>query len=154
MRVVLQRVKSASVIADGVLSGEIGHGYLLLLGVGQEDGEEDVRLLAEKIAKMRIFSDENGKMNLAVRDVQGGALVVSNFTLLADYRHGNRPAFTLAAAPEKANALYTLFIEILRERIGTVESGVFGADMQIEMIADGPVTITVDSALLRKGSAK
>ncbi len=154
MKVVLQRVNSASVTADGIPSGRIGKGYLLLVGVGMEDTELDVRLLADKIAKMRIFSDENGKMNRSVTDIGGGALVVSNFTLFADYRHGNRPAFTEAAPPETANALYTLFIDLLKQQVRTVESGVFGADMQIDMQADGPVTITVDSLLLRKGTAK
>ena len=106
--------------ADGTLSGAIGKGYLLLVGVGREDTELDARLLADKIAKMRIFSDENGKMNRSVTDIGGAALVVSNFTLFADYRHGNRPAFTLAAPPDRANALYTLFTDLLRQQIGTV----------------------------------
>lgn len=151
MTAVLQRVSRASVVADGVLSGKIEHGLLILLGVRQGDDEADARLLAEKIAKLRIFSDGNGKMNLSLTDVCGGALVVSNFTLNASYAHGNRPDYLTSASPTEANSLYSAFIVYLRERIKAVESGVFGADMKIDMTADGPVTIVMESSVLRKG---
>lgn len=151
MIAVLQRVFSASVVADGVPSGKCGKGYLILLGVLKEDTSADALLLAEKIAKLRVFSDENGKMNLSVTDVSGGALVVSNFTLGANYSHGNRPDFFESAPPSVAEPLYDEFSALLRERIGLVETGVFGADMQISMEADGPVTIVMDSLKLGKG---
>ncbi len=150
MRAVLQRVKNASVTADGAFSGEIGRGLLILVGVLDGDTEEDARLLAEKIAKLRIFSDENDKMNLSLLDVGGGALVVSNFTLGANYRHGNRPDYLASAHPSVSEPLYLHFCELLREKV-FVATGVFGADMQIQMTADGPVTIVMDSEVLRKG---
>ena len=148
MKAVLQRVKEASVTANGAFSGAIGQGLLILLGVMEGDTEGDARLLADKIAKMRIFSDVNGKMNLSVCDVGGGALVVSNFTLAANYRKGNRPDYLSAAKPTMAESLYLSFISYLKVAVPTVESGVFGADMQIDLTADGPVTITMDSAEL------
>lgn len=151
MIAVLQRVKSASVKADGVFSGEIGNGLLILLGVAKEDTVDDARLLAEKIVKCRIFSDENGKMNLSLLDVGGGALIVSNFTLNANYVHGNRPDYFASAAPSEAIPLYEYFVALVKEKIPSVATGVFGADMQIEMCADGPVTIVMDSLKLRKG---
>ena len=147
---VIQRVNSATVFADGVLSGSINKGLYLLLGVGRGDDEKDAILLAEKISKLRIFSDENGKMNLSVKDVSGRALVVSNFTLHANYAHGNRPDYLNSAPPDEAKRLYQLFIDELSIRIGKCESGVFGADMRTEMSTDGPVTIIMDSAVLRK----
>ncbi|MBQ2719546.1 MAG: D-tyrosyl-tRNA(Tyr) deacylase [Clostridia bacterium] len=151
MIAVLQRVHSASVIADGEPAGRIDKGLFILLGVLEEDTEEDARLLAEKIAKLRIFSDENDKMNLSVVDIGGGALVVSNFTLAANYAKGNRPDYLRAAPPAVADPLYQRFSELLRERVGTVENGVFGAHMDITVAANGPVTIVMDSAVLRKG---
>ncbi len=151
MIAVLQRVSSASVVADGVPSGKCEKGYLILLGVLKDDSAADALLLAEKISKLRVFSDENGKMNLSVCDVSGGALVVSNFTLGANYSHGNRPDFFESAPPALAEPLYEEFSSLLRERIGRVETGVFGADMQISMEADGPVTIVMDSKKLVKG---
>ena len=147
---VIQRVNSATVYADGVLSGRIDKGLYLLLGVKVDDDERDATLLAEKISKLRIFSDENGKMNLSIKDVQGRALVVSNFTLLANYAHCNRPDYLNSAPPSKANLLYELFIKELSDRLGKCESGVFGADMRTEMSTDGPVTIVMDSMILRK----
>lgn len=151
MIAVLQRVLSAAVTADGESAGSIDAGLFILLGVLDGDTEEDARLLAEKIAKLRIFTDENDKMNLSVTDVGGGALVVSNFTLAANYAKGNRPDYLRAAAPAVAEPLYVRFSEFLRERVGRVENGVFGADMKIAMTADGPVTIVMDSAVLHKG---
>ena len=150
MKAVLQRVRSASVVADGIPSGSCGTGLLILLGVGQGDTETDARLLAEKIAKLRIFSDENGKMNRSVTDVGGGAVVVSNFTLLADYSHGNRPNYLGAAPPKEAAFLYDRFVALLRLHVSHVGCGVFGADMRISMVADGPVTVVMDSTVLRK----
>lgn len=148
MTAVLQRVKSAKVYADGDFSGECGEGLFILLGVAVGDTAEDARLLAEKISKLRIFSDENGKMNLSVKDIGGSALVVSNFTLNANYAHGNRPDFLASAPPEEANDLYEKFKLFLAEKTGRVESGKFGADMRIESVCDGPVTIIMDSKLL------
>ena len=147
---VIQRVNSATVYADGILSGSIEKGLYLLLGVKAGDDETDATILAEKISKLRIFSDENGKMNLSIKDVSGRALVVSNFTLNANYSHGNRPDYLQSAPPAVANELYEKFIVALSERIGKCESGVFGADMRTEMSTDGPVTIIMDSAVLRK----
>lgn len=147
---VIQRVNSATVFADGELSGSIGKGLYLLLGVKVGDDRKDATLLAEKISKLRIFSDENGKMNLSIKDVSGRALVVSNFTLHANYAHGNRPDYLNSAPPVLANELYKFFITELEERIGKCESGVFGADMRTEMSTDGPVTIIMDSTVLRK----
>jgi len=154
MIAVLQRVASASVLADGVPSGECGQGFLILLGVLKGDTAEDALLLAEKISKFRVFSDSEGKMNLALGDVGGGALVISNFTLGADYSHGNRPSFFDSAPPEEAEPLYETFVKLLRERVAHVGCGVFGADMQISMVADGPITVVMDSAKLAKGKKK
>ncbi|MBR5144331.1 MAG: D-tyrosyl-tRNA(Tyr) deacylase [Clostridia bacterium] len=147
---VIQRVNSATVYADGVLSGSIEKGLYLLLGVKVGDDKTDATLLAEKISKLRIFSDENGKMNLSIKDVSGRALVVSNFTLHANYAHGNRPDYLNSAHPTVAKELYEFFISELSDRVGKCESGVFGADMRTEMSTDGPVTIVMDSAVLRK----
>ena len=150
MIAVIQRVYSASVVADGVLSGKINKGLYILLGVKEGDGECDSVALAEKISKLRIFSDENGKMNLSVKDIDGEVLVVSNFTLAANYAHGNRPDYLLAAAPEFAKRLYEHFISEVAKRLGKCESGVFGADMVTDMRTDGPVTIVMDSDILLK----
>ncbi len=151
MIAVLQRVACASVIADGVPTGEIGGGLLILLGVLEGDGREDALLLAEKISKLRIFCDDADKMNLSVKDIGGGALVISNFTLAANYAKGNRPDYLAAAHPTVAEPLYEHFVSLLRERVASVATGSFGADMKITMTADGPVTIVMDSALLKKG---
>ena len=147
---VIQRVNSATVYADGILSGSIDKGLYLLLGVKVGDEERDATALAEKISKLRIFSDENGKMNLSIKDVDGRAMVVSNFTLHANYAHGNRPDYLNSAPPVLANQLYEFFISQLEARIGKVERGVFGADMRTEMSTDGPVTIIMDSAVLKR----
>ena len=146
MRIVLQRVKSASVSIEGTVVGEIEQGFLLLVGVGPDDTRDDASYLARKIAGMRIFSDENGKMNLSIDQVGGKILSVSQFTLFADTKKGNRPSFTGAAGPEAANKLYEEFNEILRTEYGLiVETGEFGADMQVSLINDGPVTILLDT---------
>ena len=148
MIAVLQRVFNATVFADGVLSGSIGKGLYILLGVEKNDTEEDVRVLVEKIAKLRIFSDENGKMNLSVQDVGGEILVVSNFTLNANYSHGNRPDYFASASPDVANELYKKFKSVFSQKVGRVESGIFGTDMRTEMSTDGPVTIVMHSSVL------
>ena len=146
MRIVLQRVKSASVAIEGSVVGEINQGFLLLVGVGPEDTSDDASYLARKIAGMRIFSDENGKMNLSIDQIGGKILSVSQFTLFADTKKGNRPSFTGAASPEAANQLYEEFNEILRTEYGLiVETGEFGADMQVSLVNDGPVTIVLDT---------
>ena len=150
MLAVLQRVKSASVISDGVPTGNIDAGLMLLLGVKKNDTENDALLLAEKISKLRIFSDDVGKMNLSVKDIGGGALIVSNFTLCANYAHGNRPDYMDAEKPPRATELYEYFVSLMRERVASVATGVFGADMEITMKADGPVTIVMDSEILKK----
>lgn len=150
MIAVLQRVKRAKVIADGVLSGEIGKGLYILLGVEKGDDESCAVILAEKISKLRIFSDENDKMNLSVKDICGEVLAVSNFTLNANYAHGNRPDYLNSAAPELANGLYLRFVDEIAQRVGGCETGVFGAHMETEMITDGPVTLTLSSEVLKK----
>lgn len=150
MFAVLQRVRSASVVADGEPSGDIGFGLYILLGVENNDNEEDALLLADKISKLRIFSDEAGKMNLSVNDVNGECLVVSNFTLNANYAHGNRPDYLNGAKPDDANRLYEHFKSLLASRVRRVESGVFGADMISKLVTDGPVTIVMHSEKLRR----
>ena len=150
MIAVLQRVSEAAVKIDGALYSEIGKGLMILLGVADTDTEEDVRLLTEKIPKMRIFEDEEGKMNLSLADVNGDVLVVSNFTLLAAYRKGNRPDYMQAARPEKAVPLYEAFIEQIHEKVPVVQHGVFGADMKLSLTNDGPVTIVMDSNVLKQ----
>lgn len=148
MIAVLQRVSSASVETDGRICGRCGRGLLILLGVAVGDGIADADALAEKISKLRIFEDGTGRMNRSVIDVGGGALVVSNFTLLADYRHGNRPGFTGAAAPDEACRLYEYFSAKLASCGIPVGNGVLGADMQVTLCNDGPVTMTLDSTVL------
>ena len=151
MIAVIQRVNNATVYADGVLSGEIGKGLYILLGVTNTDTDIDASLLAEKISKLRIFSDENGKMNLSVMDVDGEIMVVSNFTLNANYSHGNRPDYFSSAKPDEANRLYELFKTNMSSKTKLLASGVFGADMRTEMSTDGPVTIVMDSNVLKGG---
>ena len=150
MIAVLQRAARASVEVHGRVVGEIGKGLLILLGVAEGDTEKEAEMLAAKILKCRIFEDENGKMNRSVTDVSGGALVVSNFTLLANYRRGNRPDFMASAHPTVAEPLYEHFVALMRERVSHVATGVFGADMSIDMVADGPVTVVMDSEKLKK----
>ncbi len=150
MIAVLQRVNNAAVTVDGNVSGKINQGLYILLGVEKNDTENDALLLAEKISKLRVFSDNAGKMNLSLKDVDGEALVVSNFTLNANYAHGNRPDYFGSASPDEANRLYEFFIRFMRERVKKCESGIFGADMRTDMSTDGPVTIVMDSKVLRK----
>ncbi|WP_297955378.1 D-aminoacyl-tRNA deacylase [uncultured Ruminococcus sp.] len=144
MRIVLQRVTSARVTVDGEVTGSIGTGFLLLFGVGHEDTEEDCRRLADKISGLRIFSDENDKINLDLDSVGGAILAVPQFTLYADCRKGNRPNFIQAAKPGKANALFEYFVEYLRGKGKQVETGVFGADMKVELLNDGPFTVILE----------
>ena len=145
MRVVLQRVKNASVSVSGERISEIGEGLLLLVGVAKDDGEGEAGWLAEKIAGLRIFNDKDGKMNLGVRDVGGEILAVSQFTLLADTRKGKRPSFIKAALPEEAEPLFDYFCERLRAAgIASVKTGSFGAMMDVALVNDGPVTIVLE----------
>lgn len=151
MKAVLQRVKNARVTVDERVKGEIGQGMLVLLGVSEGDTERDAEALAAKIANLRIFSDENDKMNLSLLTIGGGMLVVSQFTLCADCRKGRRPDFFGAAKPAEAERLYLYFCErIKKEGVTSVETGEFGADMQVSLINDGPVTIILDSGELKK----
>lgn len=146
MRAVLQRVASASVTVEEKTSGQIGKGLLILLGVAEDDAEEDATWLARKIAALRIFSDKAGLMNLDISAVGGDVLVVSQFTLLADYKKGNRPSFIRAARPEQAIPLYEYFNAQLQLLLGKApQTGIFGADMQVALVNDGPVTIMMDS---------
>jgi D-tyrosyl-tRNA(Tyr) deacylase len=146
MRVVLQRVSLASVRIDGIICGEIEGGMLVLLGVGADDNVDDAAWLAKKIAGLRIFSDEAGLMNKSLDEVSGSLLVVSQFTLLADYQKGNRPSYIRAARPEQAVPLYEYFLEQLSVLTGKVpQTGKFGANMQVALVNDGPVTIVMDS---------
>ena len=151
MIAVIQRVKNASVSIDGKINGECSEGLMILLGVAKDDIEEDARLLASKIAKLRIFCDENGKMNLSVKDIDGEALIVSQFTLLANYVKGNRPDYFSAESPESASILYEYFKSLISSKVSKVASGVFGADMTTEMTTDGPVTIVMESSVLLGG---
>lgn len=144
MKAVLQRVTRASVTVEGDRVSEIGAGLLILLGIGPEDTEEKARMMTKKIAALRIFSDEAGKMNLSVRDVGGSAIVVSQFTLFADCRKGNRPAFVGAAAPSLAAPLVDRFVELLSEQGVPTQTGVFGAHMDVELLNSGPVTIILE----------
>lgn len=144
MKVVIQRVKKAQVLIDEELVGDIKQGLLLLVGVGPDDEQEDLDYAVRKITNMRIFSDDMGKMNLSVQDVKGSILSVSQFTLFADTKKGNRPAFTGAAKPDKAEQLYNAFNEALAQCV-PVETGVFGADMHVSLVNDGPVTIILDT---------
>lgn len=144
MKIVLQRVSSASVTVDEKIVGQIKHGLLALVGIGQHDTPADVEKMAEKIAKLRIFNDDDGKMNLSVADIQGAVLAVSQFTLLADCRRGRRPAFTDAAEPTIAKSLYEHFCDVLRKQDLEVQTGIFAADMKVALLNDGPVTIVLD----------
>lgn len=148
MKVVLQRVKHASVTIDGVVHGKINQGYLLLVGITDGDTETEAKKIADKVVDLRIFEDENGKMNLGIEQVQGDILSISQFTLYADCKKGRRPSFTKAARPEISNPLYEKFNDFLRDRGMHVETGIFGADMKVELLNDGPVTIVLDSAEL------
>lgn len=146
MKAVIQRVKKASVTVEGRVVGEIGKGFLVLLGVVEGDGEEEMKLLAKKTAEIRIFTDENDKMNLSLDKVDGQVLVVSQFTLCADLSHGRRPSFISSAPPQRANMLYEKFCdELISHGVKKVEKGIFGADMDVELINDGPVTIIMNT---------
>ena len=145
MKAVIQRVSEASVEVDGAVVGAIGKGFLVLLGVEKGDGEADAAYLARKVAALRIFSDDAGKMNLALGDVGGQALVVSQFTLAADTSRGNRPAFDAAAPPEEGQRLYGAFVSGLATAGIKVATGVFGAHMKVRLVNDGPVTIIIDT---------
>jgi len=147
MRALVQKVKRCSVGIDGVVHSSIGSGMLILLGVRQSDTPADAQYLAERCANLRIFDDESGKMNLSVKDVAGAAMVVSQFTLYGDTRKGNRPSYTDAAPPERAEQLYEAFVNHLREQLGAanVATGVFRAMMQVELVNDGPVTVLLES---------
>lgn len=145
MKLVIQRVKKASVEVENKIVGKINQGFLVLLGVGPEDTKENADYLVQKLVKLRIFEDENEKMNLNIKDVNGELLIVSQFTLYADcIKSGNRPSFSNAAKPDLANELYEYFIEECRKENIKVEHGIFGADMQVELINDGPVTILLE----------
>ncbi len=145
MRAVLTRVRSASVVIDGQTVGSIGKGFLILLGVGPEDTEKECRCLAEKALSLRIFEDENGKMNLGLDAVGGEVLVVSQFTLYGNCRKGRRPSFVGAAGPELGNALYEKFLSVCAELGYPPQHGQFGADMKVESVNDGPVTLILDT---------
>ena len=148
MRAVLTRVKSASVTIDHEVVGSIGQGFLILLGVGPEDTEKECRYLAEKALGLRVFEDENGKMNRGLEDVNGQVLVVSQFTLFGNCRKGRRPSFTDAAGPELGNELYERFLQICEELGYPPQHGRFGADMQVASVNDGPVTLILDTKQL------
>lgn len=144
MRIVLQRVSEASVKVDDNIVGSIGNGYLILLGISDNDTKEIIEKAVQKISKLRIFSDKNGKTNLSISDIDGEILVVSQFTLYADCRKGNRPSFINAGKPEYAEKMYEYFIEYSKEYFKKVEHGIFGADMKVSLVNDGPFTIILE----------
>lgn len=148
MKIVIQRVKEASVTIEGECVGRIGRGFLLLIGIGKDDTKAVVEKYADKIIKMRIIEDEQGKTNLSLTDVGGEILAISQFTLYADCKKGNRPNFLLAAEPAQAEELYQYFVELCKQRLGKVETGAFGADMKVQLINDGPFTITLNESSL------
>ena len=145
MNLVILRVTEASVSIEENCVGKIGRGYLVLLGVGEGDNEEIAEKMFEKMMKLRIFADEDGKTNCSIRDVKGELLIVSQFTLYADCRKGNRPSFIKAGKPDRAKELYEYFLQLAEERYGSCEHGEFGADMQVSLCNDGPFTIVLDS---------
>lgn len=147
MRAVVQRVKSSSVVVNSEVVGSIAKGFNVLLGIEEGDTEDDMRYMADKILGLRVFEDEDEKMNLSIEDVEGEVLVISQFTLLGDARKGRRPSFIKAAQPDRANELYEAFCGLLSERI-RVERGVFGAHMEVNIVNDGPVTLLLDSKKL------
>lgn len=154
MKAVVQRVLSSSVAVDNMIVGAIGLGFTVLLGVQEGDTEKEAELLAGKIAKLRVFKDEDNKMNLSLKQVSGSALVVSQFTLCADIKKGNRPSFTEAAQPDRARELYELFVcKLKAEGITDVQQGVFAADMKLTIVNDGPVTIILDTNIWQKDNA-
>ena len=150
MKFVIQRVNHAEVKVDGEIVGKIGKGFLVLIGVGREDTKEDADWYLKKLLGLRIFEDENGKTNLALKDVDGELLLISQFTLYADCKKGNRPSFIKAGNPELANSLYEYIIAACKKELPVVETGSFGADMKVELMNDGPFTIVLDSDELIK----
>ena len=144
MKLVIQRVKHAKVEVENKIVGKIGQGFLVLLGVGPDDTKETADYLVQKLIKLRVFEDENGKMNLGLKDINGELLIVSQFTLYADCSEGNRPSFVNAAKPEMANVLYEYFCEECKKNEIKVEKGIFGADMKVSLLNDGPVTIILE----------
>ncbi|MGN1299859.1 MAG: D-aminoacyl-tRNA deacylase [Clostridia bacterium] len=150
MRIVVQRVKYASVTIDGKVNGEINNGFLVLLGIKSTDSKQDVDYLVKKVINLRIFTDENDKMNLSLKDTNGKLLIISQFTLYGDCKDGNRPSFIEAAKPDVAIPLYEYFVSECKKQIPIVETGVFGADMKVELLNDGPVTIIIDSENKKK----
>ncbi|MEZ3466945.1 MAG: D-tyrosyl-tRNA(Tyr) deacylase [Schaedlerella sp.] len=145
MRFVIQRVTQSSVSVDGTVIGKIGKGLLVLIGVAEEDTEETADKLVRKLTGLRVFEDENGKTNLSLADVKGELLLISQFTLYANCKKGNRPSFTEAGSPQKANALYEYIIAKCRENVPSVETGSFGAEMKVSLVNDGPFTVLLDS---------
>ena len=145
MKVVIQRVSEASVKVDGKIVGAVNHGYMLLIGVDEEDQNSDADWLIQKILNLRVFGDDEGKLNRSIFDIQGEILCISQFTLIADYKKGNRPSFIKAAKPDKAIPMFEYFKSELKKSGIKIESGIFGADMKVSLINDGPVTIVMDS---------
>ena len=153
MKVVLQCCTSGSVTIDGQVKGEIGRGYVALVGITTQDTEAQARLLAEKCVALRVFADVAGKLNLSLKDIDGEMLIISNFTLCADARHGRRPSYINAARPETALPLYNFFIDCIRELgVSKVETGVFGADMKVNICNDGPITLVLDTDELARSN--
>ena len=151
MKAVIQRVESATVSVEGKIAGACEKGFMLLFGAAKGDTEADAELLARKTANLRVFCDENGKMNKSVLDIGGGILAISQFTLCADVKKGNRPSFTDALEPQRAEELYDFFCKRLKaEGVNRVEKGIFGADMKVSLVNDGPVTIIFDTEIWRK----
>ena len=150
MKLVIQRVKHASVTVEGNVTGKIGKGFLVFIGIADSDTKEIADQYVKKLLNLRIFEDENGKTNLSLKDVNGELLLISQFTLYADCRKGNRPSFINAGAPDMAKALYEYMIEACRKEIPVVHTGIFGADMQVELLNDGPFTVVLDDRLFQK----
>lgn len=145
MKIVIQRVSEANVKVEGTIVGNISHGLLLLIGIDEEDTQSNADWLIQKVLNLRIFGDENGKLNLSVKDVEGDILCISQFTLIADYKKGNRPSFIKAAKPDVAIPLFEYFKEEMAKSGLKIESGIFGSDMKVSLLNDGPVTIVMDS---------
>lgn len=150
MKLVVQCVTNASVEVEGHIVGKIKRGFMVLVGIGQEDTEADVDFFTRKLLNLRVFADENGKTNLSLKDIGGELLLISQFTLYADCRRGNRPGFTNAGDPVKAKALYEYMIDKCREQVPVVEKGVFGAHMKVSLVNDGPFTIILDESIQKK----
>lgn len=150
MKLVIKRVKHASVTVEGNVTGKIGKGFLVFIGIADSDTKEIADQYVKKLLNLRIFEDENGKTNLSLKDVNGELLLISQFTLYADCRKGNRPSFINAGAPDMAKALYEYMIEACRKEIPVVQTGIFGADMQVELLNDGPFTVVLDDRLFQK----